>query len=243
MMIAGRHAVQEALERSPSSIEKVYLQREAKGLHLIRNLAINAGVPVNVVPLSGLQRIAGGVKHQGVLAVESYFSYSDYTLLLAEIAATPELVRELCPRILLLDGVQDPRNFGAIIRSAVAFDVKGIIVSSHHMAPVSPSTIKASSGTALRIPIARVSRLADIIVELKERGYYVYGASSTGSLSMWEMNWKCPVALVVGSEGRGLFPDTERLCDELISIPIIGDVESLNVSVAAGIMLSVACQP
>ncbi|MCY4234479.1 MAG: 23S rRNA (guanosine(2251)-2'-O)-methyltransferase RlmB [Bacteroidetes bacterium] len=243
VIIAGRNAVREALERSPASIEKVYLQKEIKGLNPIRNVAIRAGVPVKFLPLSGLQRLAGGVIHQGAIAVESAFSYWDYSKLLSNIASDLNMTRELCPRILLLDGIQDPRNFGAIIRSAVAFDVKGIIVSSHHMAPVSTSTIKSSSGAALRIPIARVGRLADIIPELKERGYYVYGASSTGTISMWYINWQCPVVLIIGSEDRGLYPDTERLCDELFSIPMTGDIESLNASVATGIVLAVASKP
>ncbi len=243
VLIAGRNAVREALERSPASIEKVYLQIETRGLDQIKRLAFTANIPVKFLPQSGLRRLSGKIPHQGVVAVESGFSYMDYTRLLGEIASDPDQVRQICPRILMLDGIQDPRNFGAIIRSAVAFNMRGIIVSSHHMAPMSTSTIKASSGTALRIPIARVGRLADVIPELKERGYYVYGTTSNGSVSIWDINWKCPVALVVGSEDRGLFPDTERQCDALISIPITGDIESLNASVATGIILSVACRP
>ena len=243
LIIAGRNPVREVLERDPHSIEKIYLLRDAKRLHHIRSLAHQKQIPVQVLPAGGLKRLAGGALHQGVIAVQPAFAYADYTAMLAKIAPDLDTVRSLQPRLWLLDGIQDPRNFGAIVRCAVAFDVKGILVSSHHMAPVSPAMVKASSGAALRIPIARVGRLADVIGEIKERGYYVYGASHSGSVSMWNINWKYPIALVIGSEGRGLFSDNERLCDQLLSIPISGDMESLNASVATGILLAKACQP
>ena len=243
LIITGRNPVREVLERAPSSIEKIYVLRDTKQLNFIRNLARQKHIPVQVLPPSGLKRLAGGALHQGVIAVQPAFAYADYTTMLAKIAPNLDSVRSLQPRLLLLDGIQDPRNFGAIVRCAVAFDVKGIIVSSHHMAPVSPAMVKASSGAALRIPIARVPRLADVIGEIKERGYYVYGAAGSGSVSMWDIDWKCAIALVIGSEGRGLYPDTERLCDQLLSIPISGDMESLNASVATGILLAKACQP
>lgn len=243
LIITGRNAVREALEQNPESLEKVCLQRETRGLREIRSLATKAGVPIQVLPREGLRRLAGGASHQGAIAQHASFAYVDYSKMLAAIAENLDVVKMQCPRILLLDGIQDPRNFGAIVRSAVAFGVKGIIVCSHHMAPVNAAMVKASSGTAVRMPTARVGRLADVIPELKERGYFVYGTSAQGACSIWNLNWNCPVALVIGSEGRGLFPDTERICDRLVSIPMSGDVESLNASVATGILLAVAFQP
>lgn len=243
LIVAGRNAVREALQQAPASIEKVCLQQGAQGLHRIKSLASKAGIPIQVLPQEGLRRLAGGIVHQGVLAVQAAFCYVDYSIMLAAIAPDLDTVRVKCPRLLLLDGIQDPRNFGAIVRSAVAFGVHGVIVCSHHMAPINPAMIKASSGTATRIPIARVGRLSDIIPELKERGYFVYGTTAGGSSSMWSIQWECPVALVVGSESKGLFPDTERVCDQLISIPMAGQAESLNASVAAGILLSLMFQP
>ncbi len=242
-VIAGRNAVREALEHAPASLEKVYLQQNARGLGQIRQRASDAGIPVQILPLEGLQRLAGGVVHQGAIALQTAFAYADYSAMLAEIAPDLDTVRAACPRLLLLDGIQDPRNFGAVIRSAAAFGAGGVIVCSHHMAPVSAAMVKASSGTALRMPIARVGRLADVIPELKERGYFVYGASASGDRSIWSVNWECPLALVLGSEGRGLFSDTERACDHLITIPMSGAVESLNVSVAAGILFALAFRP
>ncbi len=243
LIIAGRNAVREALERTPESLEKVCLQKDARGLGQIRRLASRAGIPVQVLPRDGLRRLAGGMTHQGVVALQSAFAYADYSVMLKAVAADLDTVRAQRPRLLLLDGIQDPRNFGAIVRSAAAFGIRGIIVCAHHMAPVNAAMVKASSGTAVRMPIARVGRLADVIPELKERGYFVYGTAAHGADSIWETNWNCPVALVIGSEGRGLFPDTERICDRLVSIPMCGEVESLNASVATGILLAMAFQP
>ncbi len=243
LIIAGRNAVREALERTPESLEKVCLQRDTRGLNQIRSLATRAGIPVQMLPKDGLRRLADGMTHQGAIALQAAFAYADYSVMLREIAADLDTVQAQRPRLLLLDGIQDPRNFGAIVRSAAAFGVQGLVVCAHHMAPVNAAMVKASSGTAVRMPIARVGRLADVIPELKERGYFVYGTAAHGAHSIWEMNWDCPVALVIGSEGRGLFPDTERICDRLVSIPMDGDVESLNASVATGILLALAFQP
>ncbi len=240
VIITGRNAVREALEHDSASIDKVCIQQGTRGLGYIKSLASKSKIPIQVLPSGGLRRLVGKVAHQGIVALQSTFSYMDYSDMLASIAPDLDSVRANRPRILLLDGIQDPRNFGAIVRSAVAFDVNGLIVCSHHMASVTPAMVKASSGTATRIPIARIQRLADIIPELKERGYFIYGSSANGECSIWNVDWQCPVALVIGSEGRGLFVDTERECDKLISIPIKGDVNSLNVSVATGILLSVA---
>jgi len=243
LLITGRNAVREVLERNPASIEKVCFQRESRGLKSIRGLASRAGVPIQVLPPNAFSRLAGRVIHQGVIAMRSAFIYADYSSMLAAIAPNLDTVQAVRPRLMLLDGIQDPRNFGAIVRSAVAFGVQGMIVCVHHMAPVNAAMIKASSGAALRIPIARVNRLVDVIPELKERGYFVYGASASGDHSIWDINWNRSLALVIGSEGRGLFQDTERVCDHLVSIPMGGDVESLNASVSAGILLAFAFQP
>ena len=167
LIIVGRNAVREALERNPASLERVCLQRDARGLNRIRKLASRAGVSVRVLPQDGLRNLAGKVPHQGVLALQAAFKYADYSEMLAAIAPNLDLVRTKRPRLLLLDGIEDPRNFGAAVRSAAAFGVNGVIVCSHHMAPVSTAMVKASSGTATRMPIARVERLADVIPELQ----------------------------------------------------------------------------
>ncbi|MDE2955701.1 MAG: 23S rRNA (guanosine(2251)-2'-O)-methyltransferase RlmB [Bacteroidota bacterium] len=235
-IITGRNAVREALEREPLQLEHICIRRGARGLYHLRRIADKAQVQVKELPESGLTRIAGSVRHQGVIAVRAALAYQDSVAMLARIAPDLDTVKRKCPRLLLLDGIQDPRNFGAILRTAVAAGVAGVIVPSRKMAPLSDATLRASSGTAARISIARVNSLIDIIWPLKERGFYVYGAAGAGE-SLWETNWQRPVALVLGSEGRGLQAATARECDQLVSVPLPGDAQSLNVAVAAGILL------
>ena len=235
-VIAGRNAVREALEREPLQLENICIRRGARGFHHLRRGAEKVQIPVRELPESGLNRIAGSVRHQGVIALRAAIAYQDCTAMLAAIAPDMDAVKQQRPRLLLLDGIQDPRNFGAILRTAVAAGVAGVIVPTRKMAPLSDATVRASSGTATRIPIARVGDLTQVIWPLKERGFYVYGAAGAGE-SLWETTWQRPVALVLGAEGRGLKPATARQCDKLVSIPLPGDVQSLNVAVAAGILL------
>ena len=237
VLIVGRKPVLEALEREPSEIEKVWLQQGGRGLHALRRRAREAGVPVQEAPLPRINSLAGKVRHQGVVAVRSTLPYHDVEAMLAAIARNLDVVRRDKPRLLLLDRIEDPRNFGALVRTAVAAGVKGVIVPTRRMAPLSAAMIKASAGAAQRIPIARTDNLMDTIEQLKERGYYVAGASGEEGVSVWDANWDRPMALVVGSEGKGLQPRIAEHCDFLVSIPMPGDVESLNVSVAAGILL------
>ena len=236
IIIAGPNAVREALEREPLQLENICIRRGARGIRHLRQSASKAQVPVKELPESGLNRIAGSVRHQGVIAVRAAIAYQDSVAMLAKIAPDLDTVKRQRPRLLLVDGIQDPRNLGAVLRTAVAAGVAGVIVPSRKMAPLSDATLRASSGMASRIPIARVNELTEIIWPLKERGFHVYGAAGAGE-SMWETNWQRPVALVLGSEGRGLKPATARECDRLVSVPLPGDAQSLNVAVAAGILL------
>ena len=235
-IVTGRNAVREAVEREPLQLEHICIRRGAQGLQNIRRKAAKAQVPVRELPESGLNRIAGSVRHQGVIAQRAAIAYQESSAMLAAIAPDLETVKRRKPRLLLLDGLQDPRNYGALLRTAVAAGVSGVIVPSRRMAPLSAATVRASSGMAARIPIARVKELADILWPLKERGYFVYGATETGE-SLWTTNWHRPIALVMGSEGRGLTQTVAQECDQLVSIPMSGDAQSLNVAVAAGILL------
>ena len=237
-VLAGRNAVLEALQREPHRLERICVQTASQGLSAFWKLAAQSGVPVQQLPRAALQRMAGKAVHQGVVAIRSAIAYQDVDAMLAAIAPSLDDVKQLRPRLLMLDGIQDPRNYGAIVRSAVAFGVAGIIVPARGMAPLSPAMIKASSGTASRIPIARTGSLAAQVPALQERGYYVYGASTRAGASLWSLDWDRPTALVIGSEGHGLRRETARVCDGMVSIPMPGDVASLNASVAAGILLA-----
>ena len=175
-----------------------------------------------------------------MVAFTSPIAYHDVDVMLAAIAPDLETIQRKKPILLVLDRIEDPHNFGAMVRTAVAAGAEGIIVPKQHMAPLNATVIKASAGTATRIPIARVDRLAEVIGQLKERGYWVMGTAEGGDTPVWKVDWDRPLALVMGSEGKGLHPRVADACDYLVSIPMPGDADSLNVSVAAGILLFAA---
>jgi 23S rRNA (guanosine2251-2'-O)-methyltransferase len=197
-----------------------------------------------MVPKPKVDSLAPQAEHQGVVAVVAPVAYADLDEMLAGIAPTLDAVREAKPVLVALDEVEDPRNFGAILRSAVAAGTAGAIVPERRMAPLSAVAIKASAGTALQIPVARVSNLVDAIQQLKERGYWVVGladdADGEKATTVWTYDWDRPVVVVVGNEGSGLRPGVRAACDALATIPMRGPAESLNASVAAGIALFAA---
>ncbi len=240
--VVGRNPVREALENGDASIEKLYVQKGLQGgsISAIQGMARAAGVPIQFVPQNRLNEISGRAVHQGVVAIVSPVAYLDLDDLLSSIAPTLDDVRATKPILLMLDELQDPHNFGAILRSSVGAGAAGVIVPDRNMAPLSATAVKASAGAALRIPIARVGNLAQAIVQVKERGYWVVGAAGEADQIVWETDWDRPLVLVLGSEGSGLRPIIRQGCDELVSIPLRGPVESLNASVAAGILLFAA---
>ena len=240
-LIVGRNPVEEALERRPDSIEKVMLQRGARVDHL-RRAAADAGVPFQYVPAGRLNQMAAGLNHQGALAIAAPVAYRDVDEMLAEIAPDLDAVRRTKPLLLVLDGIEDPYNFGAILRSAVAAGVDGVIVPRQGMAPLNAAAMKASAGTAARVPVARVDHLGRLLFALKERGYWVAGADGSGEASVWTLHWNRPIALVMGSEGSGLSRQVMEACDHRVAIPMRGPAESLNVSVATGILLFAAAR-
>jgi len=241
-LIAGRNPVREALERGERPLEKIMIARGAGGgaVERIRRAAKAAGVPVQTVPQQKLEREAPGVNHQGVVAIAAPVRYRDLDEMLSQIAPDMDAVRTEQPIIVALDEIEDPHNFGAIVRSAVAAGAGGVIVPERRMAPLSALAVKASAGTADRLPIARVSNLADALLQTKERGYWVAGLDAAGEQAVWDADWRRPVVIVVGSEARGLRPRVRDVCDFLVAIPMRGPAESLNASVASGIVLFAA---
>ena len=248
-VLAGRHPVRDALDRADGRVEKVYFQRGVHGSAIdgIRRAAKAAGVPVQMVPRPKIDGLAPQAEHQGVVAVVAPVAYRDLDAMLSEIAPDLDAVRASKPVLVVLDEVEDPRNFGAVLRSAVAAGAAGAVVPERRMAPLSAVAVKASAGTALALPIARVSSLTDALHQLKERGYWVVGLADVSeadgpgeTTTVWDYDWDRPVAVVVGNEGAGLRPGVRRSCDVLASIPMRGPAESLNASVAAGIALFAA---
>lgn len=240
--LVGRNPVREALEQEKTRVEKVFLQEGAGGptIEAIRRIARARGIPVQIVPKVRLDRLASSANHQGVVAFVAPVVYRTLEDLLEEIAPSQELVLERQPLLVALDQIEDPHNYGAILRTAVAAGAAGVLVPRHHMAPLNAAALKASAGAALRVPIARVANLTQALETLKAHGFWVAGASPAGDLSVWEMDWHRPLVIVLGNEGRGLRPRVAQACDLLVSIPLRGPVASLNVSVAAGILLFAA---
>jgi 23S rRNA (guanosine2251-2'-O)-methyltransferase len=240
--ISGRNPVLEMLQTDPSRLTKVFIVdgMTASFRRQITALAKEHGVPVQTVPGVRLERTVPGVNHQGIVAQVSSVGYSDVHEILTRCGPMREDVIRDKPIVLLLDQIQDPYNFGAIIRSAAAAGAGGVIVPERNAAPLSSGAIKASAGAAMNIPVGRTPNLLGVLDELKERGYWIVGADGTADTSIWDMDWDRPLGIVIGNEDKGLRSPIAKACDFKVKIPMPGPVESLNASVAAGLILFVA---
>jgi len=238
IVVCGRNPVVEALRARPREVDKVFVQRGVSGdvVDEILHLAAAASVPVQRVPAVRLNALAGKVRHQGVAAVGSAIAYSTLEDLMARIqaAGSPRA------RILYLDRVTDPRNLGAVLRSAAAFGVSGLIVPASESAPLNTAALKASAGAAVSIPVVRVGNPVDTLDGMREMGYWIIGADGSAPRPFSETDWSRPVVIALGSEDRGLAADILGICDEVVSIPMAEGFDSLNVSVAAAILMCAA---
>jgi len=224
MIIFGMNPVLEALRSHPDRIRYIAV---ARGAHTNRvfDAAKKAGVPVRVLPPDQIDRLARGV-HNGVVADVSEASYADFE----EIAA-----REKTNFVLILDGITDPQNFGAILRVAEGFAVDVVVIPQHESVGLTPAAVKASAGASEWIPVAQVTNLARAIESLKERGYWIYGAAAKGDPPD-AIDFRGKVALVLGSEGKGIRRNVLEHCDRTVTIPMSGRVESFNVATAAAVL-------
>ena len=192
------------------------------------------------VPEVRLNKMSPGGNHQGVVAQIGAISFWDFDDMLQEIAPTRDDVDTTKPTLVVLDRIEDPHNYGAVLRSALAAGVQGVVVPAKSMAPLNDAALKTSAGAALQIKIARVSTLSVALYQLKERGYWIIGADQHADVSMHDFDWKKPLAIVVGSESKGLHPKVKEQCDAIVSIPMYGPMESLNVSVATALLVFTA---
>jgi len=227
--ICGVHAVYEALASGHQPIERIYLARETHSGKLkdTVELARDAGVPIRKEDRATLDRMAQGQVHQGVIALSAEVPYSDFEA----------LFKPSAPLVVVLDGVEDPQNLGAVIRTAEACGASGVLVPDRHSAPLSPTVAKASAGASAYVPIVRVKNLASSIEELKRRGLWIIGIDVGGTQNWTSFDYRGPVALVFGGEHRGLRRLVREHCDVLVRLPMLGKIASLNVSVAAGVVL------
>ncbi len=242
-ILTGRNPVREALEAGVD-LEKLFLQEgiDRRVAGELRALARNAGVPVQSVPIQRLERLVPGVNHQGVAALGSEVGYLEVDDMLSQVAGDLDTVKRTKPIIVVLDGIQDPHNLGAILRTSVAAGANGVILPTRGAAPVNATVLKTSAGAARLIPIARVDNIVQTIEQLKERGYWVAGADGGASQSIWSMDWDRPLVLIIGGESSGMRPVVAKACDHRLRIPMRGPTDSLNASVAAGIVLFAATQ-
>ncbi len=230
-VVIGRNAVGEVL-RSGTRLRCLHLAEGGVGkdLKALAEAARRRGVKVVFSGRDTLDRIAGGGRHQGAAAVLDPFDYAGLDRLVREVGESRGL-------LLALDSVQDPRNLGAVIRSAEALGAGGVIIPRDRQAPVTPAAERTAAGATAHLPVARVGNLARTLERLKKAGYWVIGADSGQGQPPERIDLPPPRVLVLGSEEKGLRPVILKQCDALVRIPLSGKVDSLNVAVAAGILI------
>ncbi len=234
-LVYGINPVIEGLRGKLRQPLELLLARGAQGPRLaeVSRLAAEAGVPVRTRERVDLDRLAGHTHHQGVLLRVAPFAYGELDDLLVRARKQGEP-----PFLLVLDGVTDPHNFGAILRSADAAGCHGVIVARDRACPVTAVVEKTAAGALAHLPLCQVTNIARTLEELKQGGVWVYGlAGEAGAAPLHAIDFTGAVALVAGSEGEGLRPNVRKHCDGLVAIPMRGGVPSLNVSVAAAVAM------
>lgn len=226
--VYGINAVKEAVAVRPIEYVMVATGQHSHRIQEMVNVCRQAGISVRFVPRAALERAAGTAHHQDIVAVCAAKQYEDLEALVRE--------REK-PLLVALDGVEDPRNLGAIIRTAVAVGADGIVIPERRAAGLTAAVAHASAGALEHAHIARVTNLVRSLLELKEHGVWVYGFESRAEKSYLELDYRGSCALVLGGEGEGLHRLVRESCDMVAHIPLHGPVESLNVSVAAAVVL------
>ena len=226
-VVVGVHPVLEAL-RAGRAIDRVLVARGAGGSRLqeIVDLCRAQSIPLRFEPRPSLDRLAGGASHQGVLAIGAAHRHAS----LEDMAATAKM-------LVVLDGVEDPHNLGAIIRTAHAAGADAVVIPERRSAGPTETVAKAAAGALEHLPVVRVGNVNRALETLKEQGFWIYGLDERGEEAYDQVEYASPAAIVLGGEGRGLHHQVKEHCDHLVRIPMAGQISSLNVSVAAGIVL------
>jgi 23S rRNA (guanosine2251-2'-O)-methyltransferase len=229
-IVFGIHPVKELLEQRPEDVEKLHVAQSAgRAVAEVLDRARAAGVRGRPAPRGELDRLAAGGNHQGVVAEVAEFRYTDLEDLLEPGPVPPLLV--------ILDGIEDPQNLGAIVRSAHALGATGVVIPQDRAASVTAAASKASAGAIEKARIARVVNLSRAIERIQKAGAWVAALEARGEKPLWQADLTGPVALVVGSEGKGIRPLVRSHCDLSVTIPMGGGLGSLNASAAAAIAL------
>jgi 23S rRNA (guanosine2251-2'-O)-methyltransferase len=229
-IVVGPHAAEQALRSDAKRVHVLYLQAGHSRAKELEALATQAGVRFELRSANELELLGPGLKHQGVVAITGEYPY-------VELSDALERAKP-APLVVALDQISDPHNFGAIVRSCVAFGADAIITLKDRAAPVSAVVVRASAGATERAQIAKVTNLARTLGELRERGLQLVGLDAAGRVALHEVDYPAEGrVLVIGSEGDGLRRLTREACDVLARVDLAGEFESLNASVAAGIAL------
>ncbi len=232
--IYGRNPVLESLEHQ-HGIQKIYIQYRNQGQKIKRifRLARQQNIPITNADAKKLKKMVGNVTHQGVVALIAPIEIKSIELLYDEIE---QLSTNSC--YVLIDRIQDPHNMGAIIRSSEIFGANGLVFSSRNNVPITETVVKASAGAAVKVPLYKADNLAKIPDILKQKGLWIYGATTGGSVPLWKMDFNRACAIIIGGEEKGISPLLQKKCDQVFKIPQVGSTPSLNASVAAGIILA-----
>ena len=231
-LIIGRKPVLEAIN-SGEEIEQVYILFGQKGsvINTIRIAAKKHGIKCNQIPLEKFRAIVTSRNAQGVAAVKPQHKLNSTDEIIANAKQSKH------PLILILDSIQDPHNVGAILRTAECSGVNGVIITKHNSAPITQTVVKTSAGATEHLMIAQVNNLSQIIDELKKNGFWIVGSSLENAKDYTTVDYNLPIALIVGNEEKGIRRLTAEKCDFLVKIPMTGKIQSLNVSVATGVLL------
>lgn len=234
--LAGFHAVEEALVAG-HPLDRILVARGQHGgrIQKILDLARSRGVPVRFEDRVQLDRAAAAEHHQGVVAFTASREALDIEDLLA--GHSQPGAQPAHPLFVLLDGIEDPHNVGAIVRTALAAGAAGLIIPERRAAGITDTVARVSAGALAHLPVARVKNLARAMEQLKEAGFWLIGLDERAEKSYTEADYKGRIGIVMGSEGTGLHDLVRKRCDFLVSIPTTGPVRALNVSVAAGVVL------
>lgn len=230
--IVGRNAVREAL-RSGRAIQRLLVanENEQGSIKELITLARKQGVEVRKVAIKQLSKIANGLPHQGVAALVACIEFQD----LGQVLQNLEIGK--APLLILTDGVEDPHNMGAIIRTAECIGATAVLIPKRHNAPINATVAKTSAGAIEFLPLVQVGNVVQTIQFLKKQGFWVMGAHMEGDRTLYEADMTVPTVLVIGNEGKGISRLVKECCDFLVTIPMYGQLNSLNASVAAAVLM------
>lgn len=233
-VIYGINSIRDLLRQNKDGWEKILIAdgRRGSSVEEIIEIARTRKIPLEFGERKYLDKIAGTPENQGVVAIYKSFVYADLDVLIKN--RNKHFNFDL---ILILDSIMDPQNLGSIIRAAHCLGANGVVIPENRAAQVTAAVNKASAGSVQQIPVARVVNLAQSLDYLKDKGFWIFGADAHDGSSLKAMDFNCSVALVLGGEEKGIRPLVKKKCDFLITIPMAGDFDSLNVSVAGGIIM------